>query len=62
MARICLIAYALRLPAVLVALRAYHLAVHAQVTAQLSGWRTNTGLLLREPATACVEYTPALAK
>ena len=33
-----------------------------QVTAQLSGWRANTGLLLREPATASVDYTPSLAK
>ena len=33
-----------------------------QVTAQLSGWRTSAGLLLREPATASVDYTPALAK
>lgn len=33
-----------------------------QVTAQLTGWRTSSGLLLREPATAFVDYTPALAK
>ncbi|KAA6418785.1 MAG: hypothetical protein FRX49_11273 [Trebouxia sp. A1-2] len=32
------------------------------VQAQLSGWRTKTGMLLREPATAAVDYTPALAK
>lgn len=36
--------------------------LRVQVTAQLSGWRTNTCLLLREPATASVDYTPALAK
>ena len=34
----------------------------SQVSAELSGWRTSTGLLLREPATASVDYTPALAK
>lgn len=33
-----------------------------QVNAQLSGWRTSKGLLLREAATASVDYTPALAK
>lgn len=33
-----------------------------QVTAQLRGWRTGSGLLLSEPATASVDYTPALAK
>ncbi|KAL3146757.1 hypothetical protein ABBQ38_014741 [Trebouxia sp. C0009 RCD-2024] len=32
------------------------------VTAQLRGWRTGSGLLLSEPATASVDYTPALAK
>lgn len=32
------------------------------VQAQLSGWRTKTGMLLREPAAAAVDYTPALAK
>ncbi|DBB18517.1 TPA: hypothetical protein ACH3X3_000157 [Trebouxia sp. C0006] len=32
------------------------------VQAQLSGWRTKTGMLLREPATAALDYTPALAK
>ena len=42
--------------------RLVHLCACVQVTAQLSGWRTSTGLLLREPATASVDYTPALAK
>lgn len=38
------------------------LSACVQVTAQLTGWRTSSGLLLREPATASVDYTPALAK
>ena len=32
------------------------------VDLQLHGWRTTTGMVLREPATASVEYTPALAR
>ncbi|KAK9818270.1 hypothetical protein WJX72_009837 [[Myrmecia] bisecta] len=32
------------------------------VNAELSGWRTSTGLLLRKPVSASVDYTPALAK
>jgi hypothetical protein len=27
-----------------------------------SGWRTTTGFLLRQPASATVTFTPALAK
>ncbi len=32
------------------------------VDLQLHGWRTTSGMVLREPATAAVEYTPALAR
>lgn len=37
-------------------------SLYVQVSAQLSGWRTASGMLLREPATASIDYTPALAK
>jgi len=32
------------------------------VDLQLHGWRTTTGMVLRGPATASIEYTPALAR
>ena len=32
------------------------------VDLQLHGWRTTTGMVLREPATATVEFTPSLAR
>ncbi len=39
------------------------LAVHSQhIHADLTGWRTPKGLLLREPVKASFTYTPALAK
>ena len=39
------------------------LAVHSQhIHADLTGWRTPKGLLLREPVNASFTYTPALAK
>ena len=39
------------------------LAVHSQhIHAEVTGWRTPKGLLLREPVKASVTYTPALAK
>ena len=38
-------------------------AVHSQhIHAELTGWRTAKGLLLREPVKATFTYTPALAK
>ena len=38
-------------------------AVHSQhIHAELTGWRTAKGLLLREPVQATFTYTPALAK
>ena len=39
------------------------LAVHSQhIHAEVTGWRTPKGLLLREPVKASFTYTPALAK
>ena len=39
------------------------IAVHSQrVHAELNGWRTPGGIILREPIQASVEYTPALAR
>ena len=39
------------------------LAVHSQhIHAEMTGWRTPKGLLLREPVKASFTYTPALAK
>ena len=39
------------------------IAVHSQrVHAELNGWRTPGGIILREPVQASVEYTPALAR
>ena len=36
-------------------------AVHSQnIHAELNGWRTNRGLILRQPIAASVAYTPAL--
>lgn len=32
------------------------------INAQLNGWRTADGIILREPITASFAYTPALAK
>lgn len=37
--------------------------MHSQhIHAELTGWRTAKGLLLREPVRATFTYTPALAK
>ena len=37
--------------------------MHSQhIHAELTGWRTASGLLLREPIKATFTYTPALAK
>lgn len=39
------------------------LSVHSQhIHAEMTGWRTPKGLLLREPVKASFTYTPALAK
>lgn len=39
------------------------LAVHSQhIHAEVTGWRTPKGLLLREPAKGSFTFTPALAK
>ena len=39
------------------------IAVHSQrVHAELNGWRTPGGMILREPIQASVGYTPALAR
>ena len=39
------------------------MAVHSQnIHAELTGWRTDRGLMLRQPIAASVAYTPALAR
>lgn len=39
------------------------LAVHSQnIHAELNGWRTEAGLMLRQPIAVSAAYTPALAK